>query len=140
MVLPRGQYWVRSCSTSSLINGLDDGAEHTLSKLADDTRLGGVVLRPGGCAAILRHLGRLERWADRDLMQFSKGKCKGCCAGDEHRHRLPREPVESPSLEMFPALWTWSWTTGCRLPCLSRGVGPSDFVLQVTSRPASSSL
>lgn len=103
MVLPRGQYWVRSCSTSSLINGLDDGAEHTLSKLADDTRLGGVVLRPGGCAAILRHLGRLERWADRDLMQFSKGKCKGCCAGDEHRHRLPREPVESPSLEMFPS-------------------------------------
>lgn len=103
MVLPRGQYWVRSCSTSSLINGLDDGAEHTLSKLADDTRLGGVVLRPEGCAAILRHLGRLERWADRDLMQFSKGKCKGCCAGDEHRHRLPREPVESPSLEMFPS-------------------------------------
>ena len=103
MVLPRGQYWVRSCSTSSLINGLDDGAEHTLSKLADDTRLGGVVLRPGGCAAILRHLGRLERWADRDLMQFSKGKCKGCCVGDEHRHRLPREPVESPSLEMFPS-------------------------------------
>ena len=66
-------------ATSSLINGLDDGAECTLSKLADDTRLEGVALRPGRRAAILRHLGRLERWADRDLMQFSKGKCKGCC-------------------------------------------------------------
>ncbi|KAK4806418.1 hypothetical protein QYF61_016268 [Mycteria americana] len=81
-------------------NGLDDGAECTLSKLADDSRLGGVALGPGGHAAIPRDLGRLERWAGRDLMQFSKGKCQGCCAADEQQHRLPRELMESPPLEM----------------------------------------
>ncbi|KAK4806367.1 hypothetical protein QYF61_016227 [Mycteria americana] len=81
-------------------NGLDDGAECTLSKLADDSRLGGVALGPGGRAAVPRDLGRLERWAGRDLMQFSKGKCQGCCAADEQQHRLPRELKESPPLEM----------------------------------------
>lgn len=33
---PRGQYWLQSCSKSSF-NDLDDGAEGTLSKAADDT-------------------------------------------------------------------------------------------------------
>ena len=45
--------------------------------MADDSRLGGEVLQPGGRAALPRGLGRLERWADRDLMQFSKGNAKG---------------------------------------------------------------
>ncbi|KAK4830835.1 hypothetical protein QYF61_013764 [Mycteria americana] len=36
------------------INNLDDGAEHTISKLADDSKLGGVADIPGGCAAIQR--------------------------------------------------------------------------------------
>jgi len=50
--------------------------------------------RPGGHAAILGDLGRLERRAGGDLVQLSEGKGKGCCAGDERRHRLPRELVE----------------------------------------------
>ncbi|KAK4806414.1 hypothetical protein QYF61_016264 [Mycteria americana] len=87
-------------ASSQRPNGLDDGAECTLSKLADDSRLGGVALGPGGRAAVPRDLGRLERWAGRDLMQFSKGKCQGCCAADEQQHRLPRELMESPPLEM----------------------------------------
>jgi len=50
--------------------------------------------RPGGHAAILRDLDRMDRWAGRDLVHLSEVKGKGCCAGDERRHRLPREVVE----------------------------------------------
>jgi len=50
--------------------------------------------RPGGHAAILGDLGRLERWAGRDLVHLSEVKGKGCCAGDKWRYRLPREVVE----------------------------------------------
>ena len=57
------------------INDLDDGAECTLGKFADDTKLGGVVDRPEGCAVIQRDLNRLEKWAERNLVAFSKWKC-----------------------------------------------------------------
>ncbi|PKU27391.1 rna-directed dna polymerase from mobile element jockey-like [Limosa lapponica baueri] len=53
------------------INDLDDGAEHTLSKL-QMTKLGGVADTAEGCAAIQRDLNRLEKWTDRNLMQFNK--------------------------------------------------------------------
>ncbi|KAK4810839.1 hypothetical protein QYF61_008811 [Mycteria americana] len=46
---------------------LDDGAEYTLSK-------GGVTDIPEGRAVIQKNLDRLEKWADRNLMQFNKGK------------------------------------------------------------------
>ncbi|KAK4806638.1 hypothetical protein QYF61_022944 [Mycteria americana] len=58
------------------MNDPDDGAECTLSKLADDTKLGGVADTPEGCVAIQRDLDRLEKWADRNLMKFNKGNCQ----------------------------------------------------------------
>ncbi|KAK4824554.1 LOW QUALITY PROTEIN: hypothetical protein QYF61_016158 [Mycteria americana] len=54
------------------VNDRDDGAECTLSKFADVTKLGGVADTPEGCAAIQRDLNKLEKWADRNLMKLNK--------------------------------------------------------------------
>ncbi|GAB0176081.1 mitochondrial enolase superfamily member 1 [Grus japonensis] len=57
------------------IDYLDDEAEYTLGKFADDTKLGGLADTPGGCAAIQKDLNRVRKWADGNLMQLNKGQC-----------------------------------------------------------------
>jgi len=74
---------------SIFINDLDNGTECTLSKFAHDMKLEGVADIPEDCTAIQRDLGRLEKWADRNLMKFNKGNYKILHLGEEQ----PQAPV-----------------------------------------------
>ena len=52
------------------MNDLDGRVEFTLSKFSGDTKAGGVADILVVCAAIQRDLKNLEKWGDRNLMEF----------------------------------------------------------------------
>ncbi|KAK4806774.1 hypothetical protein QYF61_005570 [Mycteria americana] len=89
-------------SINIFINNLADRAECTLNKFADDTKVGGMADMPEGHAAIQRDFDKLEKWADRNLMQFNKGKCKVLPLGRNnpmHRYMLGATQLESSLAE-----------------------------------------
>ncbi|CAM5107079.1 unnamed protein product [Eretmochelys imbricata] len=80
------------------INDLDDGMDCTLSKFADDTKLGGEANTLGGRDRIQRGLDKLEDWAKRNLMRFNKDKCRGW-KNPMHCYRLGTDWLSSSSAE-----------------------------------------
>lgn len=90
---------------------------HLLSRFTDDTKLGGASHTPESCAALQKDFDRLEGYAEKNCLKFSKGKCRVL--------HLEKNNPKCTSIGWGSTCWKtalWRrmlvlwWTTGCSWP------------------------
>mgnify|MGYP001856660646 CR=1 FL=1 len=119
------------------ISDSDSGVKCTLRKFADDTKLWGAGNTPGGQAVIQRELGRLEQWAQVNLMRFNKSKYKALYldrGNPRYQYKLVGERIDcSPAekdlgilvdgkLDMSQQCALTAQKTNCILSCIQGSV------------------
>ena len=109
---------------------------------------------PNGCAVILRDLGGLENWTERNHLKFNKVKCS-CRNNSMHQDIVWGQPArnqlgrEGPGFfggqqdEQVPAMWNYIKGShqhpGLHYyePCqYIQGVGPSSLLTSAETKPS----
>ena len=79
------------------INDLEIGLKSTVSKFADDTKVGGKVLTTADCENIQRDLDRIVQWSEKWQMPFNVDKCKVMHVGPrniKHTYNMAGRPLQ----------------------------------------------
>ena len=84
------------------INDLDIGICNTLSKFADDTKLGGNASTDLDRASMQRDINTLLEWSEKWLMNFNTSKCKSLHIGRNNiktNYFMRDTPIDTSSVE-----------------------------------------